>query len=388
MSFSARRLAADRHTLSQELSALGTPGTASAGPAVVRIVGPAGAMRALRSYTDAARCFFVARGEHALLAGTEEQLRLVAHHVAGAEPDLAGVLNAALQISPPSLLTARDRSLPLGERTLIMGVLNLSPDSFSGDGVADVTAAVERAVTQLSEGADILDVGAMSTRPGSEPVSEDEEAEKLFALLSAVRQHTDAVISADTYRPLPARAALEAGADILNDITGARDARLAALAAEFGAGFVAMHMRGMPATMQLNPVYADLMSEVYASLHDGVSTALAAGVAPTGIVVDPGIGFGKTLEHNLELLRRLKELRGLGCPVLLGPSRKGFIGRLTGRDVGERAFGTAAAVAVGIANGADIVRVHDVAEMRDVVRVADAAVRGGAARTPVTEPSP
>ena len=185
------------------------------------------------------------------------------------------------------------------------------------------------------------------------------------------------MISADTHRLGPARVALEGGADIVNDVTGLRDPELAELAARYGAGVVVMHMRGTPETMQRDPQYDDLVGEVYAFLSRGATVARDAGIRPESIIVDPGIGFGKTLAHNLELLRRLPELGALGRTLLVGTSRKGFIGAVTGREVGDRVLGTAATVALAVAGGADIVRVHDVEEMAVVVRMSDAVVRPG-----------
>ncbi|MEJ7651957.1 MAG: dihydropteroate synthase [Chloroflexia bacterium] len=245
----------------------------------------------------------------------------------------------------------------------------------SGDGLADPAAAVERATRFLSAGADILDVGAMSTRPGSMPIPEELEAARLAGVISLLRPLTDALISADSYRPGPAAAALKAGADIINDVTGLQDARIARLAAAHAAAVVVMHIQGTPETMQLAPTYTDLIGEVRAGLALGVQTALDAGVPHESIILDPGVGFGKNLEHNLELLRRLGELRFFGLPLLVGVSRKGFIGKITGREVHDRVEGTAAAVALAIANGADIVRVHDVRSMVAVCRMADAIVR-------------
>jgi dihydropteroate synthase len=256
-----------------------------------------------------------------------------------------------------------------------MGILNVSPDSFSGDGLTDTAGAIEQARAFLHAGADILDVGAMSTRPGAATIEERSEAERLHAVISALRPLTDVPLSADTFRTGPARAALEAGADILNDITGLRDARIAQLAALYGAGVVVMHMQGTPETMQRDPHYANVVGEIYDSLGTGVATALDAGVSAHGIIVDPGIGFGKTLDHNLELLHRLSEFTRLDHALLVGTSRKAFIGRITGRDVGQRVAGTAATVALAIAGGADIVRVHDVEQMVDVCRVSDRIVR-------------
>ncbi len=256
-----------------------------------------------------------------------------------------------------------------------MGIINVSPDSFSGDGLGDTAGAVDQAHAFLRAGADILDVGAMSTRPGATIIAEATEAERLHRVISALRPLTEKPISADTFRIEPARAALDAGADILNDISGLRDARIAQLAASYGAGVVVMHMQGTPETMQRDPHYDDVVADVYDSLATGATTAQEAGVPEHSIIVDPGIGFGKTLDHNIELLHRLPEFTRLGHPLLVGTSRKAFIGRITGRDVDRRTAGTAATVALAIAGGADIVRVHDVEQMVDVCRVSDRIVR-------------
>jgi dihydropteroate synthase len=261
------------------------------------------------------------------------------------------------------------------DRTLVMGIINVSPDSFSGDGLGDTAGAVDQARAFLRAGADILDIGAMSTRPGATIIAETTEAERLHRVISAIRPLTEKPISADTFRTDPARAALDAGADILNDIAGLRDARIAQLAASYGAGVVVMHMQGTPVTMQRDPHYDDVVTEVYDALATGVKTARGAGVSKQSIIVDPGIGFGKTLDHNIELLHRLPQFTHLGHPLLVGTSRKGFIGRITGRDVEQRMAGTAATVALAIAGGADIVRVHDVEQMVDVCRVSDRIVR-------------
>lgn len=278
-------------------------------------------------------------------------------------------------------------TLPRGERTLVMGILNVTPDSFSGDSLGDdIEAAVAQARRMQAEGADILDVGGESTRPGSDPVPIEEEIRRVLPVIQRLNA-ADGVplpISIDTRRSEVARAAVEAGAVIINDITGLRDdPELAKVAAETGAGLVLMHIQGTPSTMQQNPHYDDLLGEVIAYLREGVDKAVAAGVNRERIWVDPGIGFGKTLEHNLELLRRLGELRSLGCGVLVGTSRKSFIGRALARTSGgelpppeERVIGTGATSAISIANGAEIVRVHDVAHNVQVARIADAIVRG------------
>ncbi len=310
-----------------------------------------------------------------LLSGPVQTLIALVIGLRTTYPDLAAAIEAALKVRSPRQLLARGRALTLGERTLIMGIVNMSPDSFSGDGLSDPREAVEQARRFLKEGANILDVGAMSTRPRSEPIPEELEARRLRETITRLRAITDAPISADTYRPVPARAALEAGADILNDVSGLRDPAMTDLAAEYSAGVVIMHMRGTPADMQLEPRYEDVVDEVYEQLGQGVAQAEAAGIEPGSVMVDPGIGFGKTFEHNLELLRRLKEFQGLGRPLLVGTSRKSFIGRVTGSAGAERLEGTAATVALAIAHGADIVRVHDVRHMAAVARMSDAVVR-------------
>lgn len=277
-------------------------------------------------------------------------------------------------------------TLPLGERTLIMGIINVTPDSFSGDSLGDdVEAAVAQGRRMKEEGADILDVGGQSTRPGSDPVPVEEELRRVIPVIRrlAAADGAPVPISIDTNRAEVAQAAIEAGARIINDITGLRDdPAIAEVAARAGAGLVLMHIQGTPRTMQENPHYDDLLGEVIQYLREGINTALRAGVKKEHIWVDPGIGFGKTLHHNLELLRRLGELRSLGCPILVGTSRKSFIGRLLAQRKGgempphkERVIGTGATVAVSIARGADIVRVHDVAHTLEVAVLADAIVR-------------
>jgi dihydropteroate synthase len=266
-----------------------------------------------------------------------------------------------------------------------MGIINVTPDSFSGDSLGDdVEAAVAQARRMHAEGADILDVGGLSTRPGSDPVSVEEEMRRILPVIERLSapEGVPLPISVDTTRAAVAEAALQAGAHIVNDISGLRDEpEVAAVAAAHNAGLVLMHIQGTPRTMQQNPHYDDLLGEVIAYLRKGVDRALGAGVPRERVWVDPGIGFGKNLGHNLELLRRLGELRTLGCAILIGTSRKSFIGRILAQPGGElpppneRIVGTGATLAIAIANGADIVRVHDVAHAAQVVRVADAIVR-------------
>ncbi|MFA0749643.1 MAG: hypothetical protein SLRJCFUN_000046 [Candidatus Fervidibacter sp.] len=259
-----------------------------------------------------------------------------------------------------------------------MGIVNVTPDSFSGDGVPDADAAVRRAWRLVEDGADIVDIGGESTRPGSQPVPADEEMQRVLPVIERLRaQNFPVPISVDTYKPEVAAQALGAGACIVNDIFGLRQPGMLELVAERRPVVVIMHMQGTPQTMQLNPTYTDCVGEIAEFLRQQAEAAQRAGLPKDRIIVDPGIGFGKTVEHNLEILRRLRELKALGYPVLIGTSRKSFIGKVLGIEVpAERIWGTAATVALAIANGADLVRVHDVREMAQVALMTDAIVRG------------
>jgi dihydropteroate synthase len=267
-----------------------------------------------------------------------------------------------------------ERALPVGDRVLVMGILNVTPDSFSDGGVfLDPQRAVERALCMIEQGADIIDIGGESSRPGSEPIPADVECDRVLPVIENLRRETEIPISIDTCKADVARRGLEAGADIVNDITALRhDDGIADLVARTGAGLVLMHMRGTPKTMQANTEYADVVAEIRDFLLERARTAGEAGVPRDRIVLDPGIGFGKSVEGNFEILARLRELVETGYPVLVGPSRKSFIGSVLSRPVGDRVWGTAAAVAAAALAGAAVVRVHDVAEMTDVVRIADA----------------
>jgi dihydropteroate synthase len=271
-----------------------------------------------------------------------------------------------------------DREIRCGERTLLMGIVNVTPDSFS-DGGAFLGAddAVRHALALAADGADILDVGGESTRPGADPVSAAEELDRILPVVEGVLAASpEAVISVDTRKAEVASAALAAGAAIVNDVTAGGDPEMFAMVSGAGAGMVLMHMLGDPKTMQENPSYADVVAEVRDFLGGRAAAAVDAGIGRDRLCVDPGIGFGKGLEHNLELLRHLDVIADLGLPVLVGPSRKRFIGVLTGSDdPAGRLEGTAAAVAWCASAGADIVRVHDVRAMAAVVRVADAIAR-------------
>lgn len=261
-------------------------------------------------------------------------------------------------------------------RTAIMGILNVTPDSFSDGGQhATTESAVEHGLRMADDGADVLDIGGESSRPGAEPVSLDDELARVIPVIEALRNQTQTPISIDTYKPEVARAALDAGADIINDITGLADAGMRSLAAERRCPVVVMHMLGDPRTMQENPTYEDVISEIMAFLRERIGLAVEAGLPRELLIMDPGIGigFGKTAEHNVEILRKLRDFRSLGLPILIGTSRKAFIGKaLGGVPSSERIFGTAATVALSIANGANIIRVHDVKEMSQVARMADA----------------
>lgn len=258
-----------------------------------------------------------------------------------------------------------------------MGVLNVTPDSFSDGGLFDDRArALARAHEMIARGADIIDIGGESTRPGAPPVSLEEELERVVPVIEALTAQTSTPISIDTTKSGVADAALRAGATIVNDISGATfDPKILEVTAAHGAALVLMHILGTPETMQSIVSYDDVVDEVVAFLRGRIDAAIAAGVPSTQILVDPGIGFGKHMEHNLALIRELGRLADLGHAVLLGTSRKSFIGKLTGRtDPTERVFGTAATVALGVEYGAHVFRVHDVAEMADVATVAHAIV--------------
>ncbi len=277
------------------------------------------------------------------------------------------------QVQTPitGLTVANGDTLAWGIRTYVMGIINVTPDSFSGDGLGgDVAAAVDLALRFQDEGADILDIGAESTRPGHQQVSLEEELQRLIPALEAVTDRVKLPISVDTHKAAVARRAVDAGAVIINDIWGLKaEPELAQVAADTGAGLVLMHN-------QRGTKYRELLPDVISSLRGSVATALEAGVPKENIIIDPGIGFGKTPDHNLAVLAGLDRLKTIGHPILLGTSRKSTLGLLLDLPPGQRVEATAATVALAIAGGADIVRVHDVKEMVRVCRVTDAVVRG------------
>ena len=276
------------------------------------------------------------------------------------------------------------QTLLLGERTLVMGVLNVTPDSFSDGGkFIGLSAAVKQALAMEAAGADLIDIGAESTRPGSRGISAEEELQRLLPVLKKLCGKLKIPISIDTRKSAVADAALQAGAQIINDVSGLRhDAAIARVAAKHNVPLILMHMRGTPETMQTNPFARDVLKDVTQGLRKSVAIARRAGVNESQIVLDPGIGFGKSFAQNYQLLRNLPELTRLGYPLLVGTSRKGFLGKTLSSKrrpapAEERIWGTAATVAASILGGAHIVRVHDVAEMAQVARVSDQVVGGG-----------
>jgi len=299
-----------------------------------------------------------------------------------------------------SHLTIGARDFHWGERTFVMGIINVTPDSFSGDGIlspgvasgdagdeSTIDAAVAQGLRQVKEGADILDVGGESTRPGSSPVTAEEELQRVLPVIRRLAAKTDVPISIDTYKASVAEAALDAGAHLVNDVWAlGADPDIAALIADRGVPVILMHNRSRPkeASIEarlggryLGVEYQDLMADIIRELRQAVESALEAGIPAHDIIVDPGIGFGKTVKQNLHLLNHLDELEVMGYPILLGPSRKSFIGYTLDLPPEERLEGTAATVALGIARGADIMRVHDVREMVRVAKMADSMVRDG-----------
>ncbi len=263
----------------------------------------------------------------------------------------------------------------LGRRTLIMGIVNVTPDSFSDSGAFfDPEAAIGQALLMAHEGADILDIGGESTRPGAQPVPLDEELRRVIPVIRAVRQALPQMpISIDTYKARVAEAALAAGATLVNDVSALRfDPQMASLVAEADVPVILMHMKGAPQTMQNAPSYTDVVREITEFLRERIAFAQAAGIAIEKIIVDPGIGFGKRPQDNTEILRRLHELKALGRPILLGTSRKSFLGAITRRPVTERLEETIASCVIGALRGADIVRVHDVGPVKHALQVADA----------------
>lgn len=330
--------------------------------------------------------------------------RIVAHGSAGAFADAVtheldrdearracDALDAALAsfIAPPPDLPTSSGPLPTSQRTVVQAVLNVTPDSFSDGGVHLTDdhpgAAVRDGLAMLDAGADIVDVGGESARPGAEPVDADEEIRRVVPVVEQLAAH-DVTVSIDTAKARVAQAAIDAGAVIVNDVSaGALDDDLLPTVASSGASYILMHMRGTPRTMQTDPAYTDVVAEVFDFLADGLERAQAAGVERERVAIDPGIGFGKTVDHNVALLRDLRSFTSLGRPLLIGASRKSFLGHLTGEhDPLERLEASIAAAAIAVGNGASIVRVHDIRATVRAVAIADAVARGRSDRHTVT----
>jgi dihydropteroate synthase len=274
-------------------------------------------------------------------------------------------------------MQVKDRLIEFSDRPLIMGVVNVTPDSFfDGGRYFDAAAAVAHALRLVEEGADLLDIGAESTRPGADVVNEAEECRRVIPVVTAVAKAVTIPLSIDTSKAAVARAALDAGASLVNDVTALRgDSAMADLIAKTGAGIVLMHMHGTPRTMQQAPHYDDVVVEISDFFEERISFSTAHGIARRQIILDPGIGFGKLLGHNLTVLARLHQFLQLDCPVMVGVSHKSFLGELVNRSVQERQWATAAAVAMAVDRGAGIIRVHDVQAMKDVAQVAAAISR-------------
>ncbi|MEH2241650.1 dihydropteroate synthase [Nostoc sp.] len=278
----------------------------------------------------------------------------------------------------PSNLIIRGRCFEWGQRTYLMGILNVTPDSFSDGGEFNTTSgALVQAQALVAAGADMIDVGGQSTRPGAKQITLAEELDRVLSVLQVLRPEISVPISVDTTRAAVARASVEVGADIINDISGGTfDLEMLPTVAELDVPIILMHMRGTPQTMQQQTDYQDLLKEIYSFLARQIGVATTAGIDLDKIIIDPGIGFAKNYEQNLEIFRRLRALIPLNCPILVGASRKSFIGRILNQpDPKARVWGTAAACCAAIFNGADILRVHDVQEMRDVSLVADTLLR-------------
>ncbi len=275
-------------------------------------------------------------------------------------------------------LKFKNHELKIGSKTLVMGILNVSPDSFyDGGRYNDLKKAVERAKQMVADGADIIDVGGESSRPGSEPITIAEELNRVIPVIDAISKEINVPISIDTCKSEVAKLAISAGASIINDISGLRfDENIAKVASEYDVPVIIMHIRGTPKDMQKNPHYEDVVGEIISFFRKQIKFAVDSGIDENKIIIDPGIGFGKTVENNLEIIRKIGEFKVLGMPILIGTSRKSFIGVTLGQEnPGDRLFGSLATVAVSVMNGANIVRVHDVAESKMVVKMTDAMVR-------------
>ncbi|MFQ6107189.1 MAG: dihydropteroate synthase [Thermoplasmata archaeon] len=315
-----------------------------------------------------------------LLMGTVKQLKRVVKKLSIQPfdcPRIAEEIEETLEnyLKDRFTLKARGRRVRL-DRPLIMGVVNVTPDSFSDGGeFLDASAAIAHARNLAEDGADIIDVGGESSRPGSNPLPAREELNRIIPVLEGIIDKVKIPISVDTCKPEVAKEVLDMGVQIINDITGLKSAKMAKTVADSGAGIVIMHMLGTPRTMQKNPSYDDVVSDIIRFLRERVEYAEKKGIRRESIIIDPGIGFGKTVKHNLEIISRLKEFKSLGLPILVGTSRKSFIGKTLGREIDDRLSGSLAMLSLSIANGARIIRVHDVKESVDAAMMTWAALR-------------
>jgi len=324
---------------------------------------------------------FTVRDTDVIISGSRHMLRLLAARLKG-EPyglDWVGAEIAACTTPGNRIMSWGNRTLDFTHKTYVMGILNCTPDSFyPSSRNATVKEAMKAAREMIEAGVDIIDVGGESTRPGSDPVGEEEEIRRVIPVIQALRGESDIIISVDTRKKGVAERALDAGADIINDISGLHhNEDLARLVAHRGVPIVLMHMRGTPKTMQKNPGYKNTISEILRELQPSIAAAIGAGIPPERIIIDPGIGFGKRIQDNLRIIKELASLRSLSFPVLVGLSRKGFIGEILDRPVEKRLIGTVTANTLAILNGANIIRVHDVADAVQMVKIIDSVRRIG-----------
>ena len=324
---------------------------------------------------------YTARDTDVIISGSRRTLLLLAARLKG-EPyglDAVGTEIAACTASGTKVMAWGNRTLDFTHKTYVMGILNCTPDSFyPSSRAATLKEALKAARGMRDAGVDIIDVGGESTRPGSDAVPENEEIRRVIPVIQALRAESDVLISIDTRKKEVAERALDAGADIVNDISALRhNEELARLVARRGVPIVLMHMRGVPKTMQRNPAYRNTMSEILRDLQQSIAAALGAGIARDMIIVDPGIGFGKRIQDNLRIIRELSSLQSLNFPILVGLSRKGFIGEILNRPVEERLIGTITANTLAILNGANIIRVHDVPDAVEMVKIIDSVRRIG-----------
>ena len=318
-----------------------------------------------------------------ILMGTQNQLNTIIDRLADRFNDMQGVAGRLREClknieSPPHTVRCKKTVLQFNERTYLMGILNVTPDSFSDGGMfLDPGNAISHGIELASQGADIIDIGGESTRPGSKPLPPDEELRRVIPVIEGLSGKIDIPISIDTYKSLIAEKAIEAGAEMINDISGLHfDPKMADVAAKYDVPVAVMHIKGTPEIMQLDVHYDCLLTEIMEYLEESTEIAERAGVDERQIIIDPGIGFGKSVEDNLRIISRLTEFKSLGKPIMLGLSRKSFIGKILNAEVGQRAEGTLASISAAIMNGANILRVHDVAPARKAAQMADAILRG------------